>query len=340
MPTKMSNDLRGVIYLDGPNASGKSTLAQELQRRFPNSISLHCKYRFKTAMWQYHLAALRRALRFADTGLAIIDRNWLSEEVYAHVYRNGTKWPHQGRILQKLLLKHGVVTVMCIMPEDRVAAQVAAHRQKGYHSPQFVSEPGAIAHRYWHAYYGNQVEKRNTYVDDLMDQGGMQIRKDALCYQLDKDGTDMASAIEHITNKLFFTRQTQYAPALEFNQRNVAGHLYLAKWLIVGDTVNHLDYKKCWPFMAYKNSSLFIAEAMHQLNCREEEFMWTNAECPEEHLVALADHGLKVITLGSKATSAVKKHGIPHTSIHHPSYGRRFMSLQDWTAEFNGVITI
>lgn len=291
-------------------------------------------------MFKYHLACLRRALRFAEHGLALLDRNWISEEVYAQFYRNGTKWPHQGRIVQKLFLKHGVMTVLCLLDEQQASEQVEKHRVAGtYHSPQFLTRPADIAKRYRQLYYGAQVNEPNTYVEDITSQHGFIQRSDCLGYRFNIEGAEIDKFIDTLLSRLQAYRASQYQPALEFNTRNIAGHLATAKYLMVGDTVNYNDYKKCWPFMSYTGSTLFMAEVMHDLKLKEEEFMWTNADCPEQHVqqIVAAKPSIRIIALGNTAAKAVS--GLPHVLVPHPSYGRRFMGADKWATELQYAVS-
>lgn len=339
----MSETVKGLLLIDGPNAAGKSFLANTIQQLYPGTKIVHCTYRFGKIMWHYHLAALRRCLRHAESGLVVLDRSWMSEEIYAHVYRDGTAWPQEGRIMQKLLLKHAVISVVCILDRQSATDQVLKHRQVGYHSPQFVAKPAVVAERYWQLWHG--AEKSGavpiTYVDSIIETGGFKKSSFSAKYEIGKEGRDVKGFISSAIEMMLRRRESQYQPALEFNIRNVAGHLQTAKWLLVGDTVNHPDYKRCWPFMIHANSTLFMAQAMNTLGCSEEEFMWTNVDCAEGHLEKLLalKPGLKVVALGLKAESTLNKMGITHTLVPHPSYGKRFMNQLDWAAEFKAALS-
>lgn len=338
------NQPRGVIYIDGANAMGKSFLADSIKQRYPGAKVVHCTYRFGKKMWYYHLAALRHCLRHAETGLAILDRNWISEEIYGHYFRNGTNIPHQGRIVQKLFLQHAAVGVLCIGSATEAKKRVDEHRTENYHSPQFVTKPEQIANRYWDLYYGKaQVDwtPKNTYADDLMKVGGLRSRYDWTKYEISVEGKNIDEFIDNVMEMLKFQRETQYQEALEFGCRNFGGHLRTGKWLFVGDVVNFPDYKKCWPFMIHANSTLFMANAMHILGCKEEEFMWTNAYPPQEFhvqkILALKPE-VKVIALGGNAHKRLEHFSIPHRTIPHPSYGRRFMGPERWREELQKAL--
>jgi hypothetical protein len=295
-------------------------------------------------MFKYHLAALRRALRKAEHGLALLDRNWLSEEVYAHFYRNGTKWPHQGRIIDKLLLKHAAITVLCLLSKEEAIEQVEKHRKDGkYHAPEFLTRPPEIAQRYWDIYHGKtSLIKRATYADDLMELGGAVQRADHIKYRISEEGTNIDQFIDELICSLENHREEQYQPALQFGVRNIAGHLDTARWLIVGDTVNYHDYRKCWPFLSYAGSTLFMASVFHKLNIAEEQLMWTNADCPEQHITALITlkPSLKLVALGRKAENTIKALGLPCTRVAHPSFGRRFMDSNSWAKSLGAALAV
>lgn len=323
----MSYKPAGVLILEGPSAAGKTTLAQHIRKRYPDTVYVHCTYRFKRLMWHYHLAALRRGLRHSATRLAIIDRQWPSEEIYGHVYRGGTAWPHQGRILQKLILKHAGLHVFCLVHPDKIAQRIAQYRRQ-YHAPEFLVNARSIAERYWSLWHGARLTSYRTYADSVMASGGLQQREDCESYNVETDGRDLDYYVDYLLAKLARWRQAQYQPALDYSCRNFAGHLQPAKYLLVGDKVNADDYRKCWPFTCYANSTLYMAEAMHQLNCHEEQFLWTNAECPEEHAARLKARKptLQVVALGSTAATYLTRRNVPHRVIPHPAYGRRFMA--------------
>lgn len=331
------SNVKGLILLDSVNGGGKDYLIQAIQRRVKNSKHIHCTYRFKDRMFTYHLAAIKRALKFSDRGLAILNRSWLSEEIYANVFRAGTPWPHQGRIFQKLLLKHATLHVACILTDEEAEDQIKKHRKPGtYHSPEHVTKPAAVNQRYNGAWRGRLVDNRQSYVDDVSSTGGLLSRPDHIEYSINKEGLDVDSFITILLQKLQDLRNLQYQEALIFDNKNVMGNLATAKYLLVGDQVNYHDYKKCWPFLSYSNSTLFMAKAMHWLNLKEEDFMWTNANCPESHIKNILNlkPSLKVIALGKDAGRALVEidSGLKfYKDLPHPSYGRRFLGLKEWT---------
>ena len=56
----------------------------------------------------------RLAAEKAENQLVIIDRHWISECAYAEIYRRGSCYPVGARCLDRLLIKLGATTIMCI----------------------------------------------------------------------------------------------------------------------------------------------------------------------------------------------------------------------------------
>lgn len=101
-----------VIVLEGPDGTGKTTLGHALAD-YMGGHYMHLTYRFPKAMNLYHIAALEMVLEKAEEQPVILDRWWLSELVYAYVYRGQTAWPAVHRMLQRVALQHNFLYIMC-----------------------------------------------------------------------------------------------------------------------------------------------------------------------------------------------------------------------------------
>ena len=74
--------IKGIIVLDGPDAAGKTTLAEHLiEMNQGNGVILHATYRFKDKIPIYHGVLLRKAIRFE-----------VKSEVESEVLRSGTEY--------------------------------------------------------------------------------------------------------------------------------------------------------------------------------------------------------------------------------------------------------
>jgi hypothetical protein len=105
----------GIVVLEGADASGKTTLARHLVDRY-GARYLHSTRRRE--VWRWHLGALRWAVRESASRLVVLDRLWLSEQVYGQVFRGGPAYDLGARCLDRVLLRYGAVTVLCVPSGD------------------------------------------------------------------------------------------------------------------------------------------------------------------------------------------------------------------------------
>jgi predicted HAD superfamily Cof-like phosphohydrolase len=82
--------LCGLITIDGPDASGKSTLAARIAELFNGQvIHLTWSKQLEAVMHDYRFHAINYAAALAHNCVVVLERPWLSHPVYAEVYRNG-----------------------------------------------------------------------------------------------------------------------------------------------------------------------------------------------------------------------------------------------------------
>ena len=105
--------MKGIIILEGQDASGITYLANKLLQKY-NGVYLHATYRFKTKIHIYHAALLRKALKLSKSRLVIIDRLFISEYIYAKVFRNGTSWPNEIKMFNNFCKKLNIPIVLCV----------------------------------------------------------------------------------------------------------------------------------------------------------------------------------------------------------------------------------
>ena len=105
--------MKGIVLIDGPDASGKTTLANYLLKKYKGTY-IHATYRFKNKMPIYHAALLRRALKLCRNQLVIIDRLFISEYIYAKVFRNGTPWPKAFKMFNSFCRELNIPIILCV----------------------------------------------------------------------------------------------------------------------------------------------------------------------------------------------------------------------------------
>jgi len=80
-----------IFCLEGPDGTGKSTLAQRLANEVKGSI-IHAYYKKDWNMKNYHESIIKAASLLSDFNPVILDRWAPSEHVYAKVFREGESY--------------------------------------------------------------------------------------------------------------------------------------------------------------------------------------------------------------------------------------------------------
>lgn len=109
--------LHPVYVIEGPDCSGKTTLANELARAL-GAKQIHLTYRWRSRMDLYHRWAYEKVQALRKQQPVILDRWWPSEVVYAKAFRGGTPWPMNARHFDRMSRQAGFHYVFCL-PEDR-----------------------------------------------------------------------------------------------------------------------------------------------------------------------------------------------------------------------------
>ena len=106
--------MKGIILIEGPDGSGKSSLAKRIINDNGYGKYLHADYKFKNNIPLYHLALLKKAIKLSKKTLVIIDRLHISEYIYAKVFRGGTKWPKQLNEFNKICKHLNIPIIICV----------------------------------------------------------------------------------------------------------------------------------------------------------------------------------------------------------------------------------
>tara|TARA_Y100001963_G_C6757576_1_gene437724 strand:+ start:767 stop:1777 length:1011 start_codon:yes stop_codon:yes gene_type:complete len=325
-----------IIVLDGPDAVGKTTLAEAFLKKYPDTKYLHLIYRWKDKIFDYHTAAMKLAGKWAMTHNVIIDRWWPTEACYASVYRNTSAWPLQGRFHERVALKYGAVYVLCL-PDEKT---ISRHERLKKERDEMYDNIDDLCKLYHKLYYGDKkhIDKGN-YIDQLILSGGLEDTSYYIPYTIDRWGAHLNTFTEMVMHVASKMREMQWLDALTPSEQNILGHRQFAKYLLVGDQVNPKYKNIFWPFFEYGNSSLYLTEAMHKMWLKERDFIWTNSRDhtgkPDVKFIRAAkEEKIKVIALGTKALGVMNEFGInPDACLHHPQWYKRF---NGWG--FQGII--
>jgi thymidylate kinase len=129
-----------VIIFEGPDASGKTTLAKRVAKEFgAHYIHMSGNERLHQAMREYHMQVLEDIEWNVENNsdLIVMDRCWMSELVYAGALRlqwlDRFKWEEFHRRFKKL----GALYVRCMTDEIRTLHQKLVDPRHSYDSFQY-----------------------------------------------------------------------------------------------------------------------------------------------------------------------------------------------------------
>lgn len=330
--------MKGIVIVEGCDGTGKTTIAKFLCKKFGGHY-IHNTYRWPTKMPVYHTAALHRAIKLAEEKLVVIDRLWMSEAIYAAVYRNGSPWPHMGRIIDRIVMKHAGLYVLCRLPRDHAKKFEELKKQR----TEMYDDVTEVGMRFNDLMWGHRrLPTGPNYIDQLSVSGFTQ-RKDSLIYNLEEDGDDMENFAD-ILEDMLLTRQTKQWPyALVAREQNFAGHVQDAKYLFVGDVTNPKMRAVNWPFYAFAHSSLFLAQALHELGFDETQGLWINANGPNGGMnirEILNEYDVRPIVFGASAMDTMESIQRSNMArlVMHPAYAMRFNKQDEFKQQLRSVL--
>lgn len=319
---------RGIIVLEGADCTGKTTLAKGLVERF-DGVYIHNRYHKN--IWPFFMASMRWAIRESQRRLVVIDRHWISECIYARVYRGGSTVPWDVRGLHRVLRTYGAVYVICAPP---VEAVVDNHKRVKSTRKEMYDDVKDVAHRYCKLWDGGlpQLEYPD-YVEQISAAGAYH----HFCWQ----HYDFHTALTDVAFKREQDRIIEYLHLVRSRTHDVALDNYKTVWEVAGnlkraDAIFIADRpggnRPNWPFCHHAGSSSYLNGALHGARVDEDAiaFVNTNGQYGPlmlQHLNQLefAIRSPTIIVMGSAAENACDNAGvIVDAKIPHPQYARRF----------------
>lgn len=316
-----------LIYLEGPDGSGKTTLAKELCAK-GNAYYLHDTYRGRH-QFIYTIALLRRVWKLHKLGKnVVLDRSWLGDNIYSRVFRPGkqgdwVRWAHG--ITERL----GAITVMAL-PAERERYLADYNALKG-ERPEMYDRMQGIYQAYAEVTFGLHTDA-DDYAGMLSRQGGLQASRATVIY--DRYGP-AGNNLGDFANQLWERARQRHLSSIDEVpglSDNWSGRQNKDTVLLVGERSARPYGAWTVPFLADDNSSRYLAQALTAADVRQDRLCMVNArnevDQPDWSLrTALQRKPRKIICLGQVALRTVRELDPVTNSVvalEHPQYRRRF----------------
>jgi thymidylate kinase len=289
----------GIIVLDGPDGTGKTTLAKELVRKY-DARYIHLTYRWKNNMFEYNVAAVDYAARLAEQGhLVIIDRLWMSDNIYDTVFRGRVISPHLGRYVERLILKYSGIYVICLPESSRDYLnhfnELKSSRIEMYDSMEAI-------------YQG---------YSQMWDKVTRERWPHAFRYDMFTDGQNLPEYATKIAELAQASREEAYQPGLSTSCKGFAGSLAHGSVMFISEQPTLRKGQVFYPRVAKTEANELFNGILDLAGVPEWKLMWTSVD--QEHIwkELLSAYDIRPMTLGISAYQKIVK-----DANHYHYYGR------------------
>lgn len=292
---------KNLIILEGPDGSGKSTLA----RRYAQELGFRVLHAgpfpgVDMELPRFYQDMMLPALQGYEN--VVMDRSWISEEVYGNAYRNGSN--RVGRVYRRML--------------ERVAYRCET-------TVVFCLPPKAVAFDNWQKRKGKEylktVDAFNKVFNDYQQRShdGSLTSLPTAYYDFTKNGDDFPSKTFCLPHRTALSS---------------AGNIE-APFVLVGDGFGNpkgTDSYFQYPFVSFSNQgvSSWFTRQLDDAGISERSLLWLNSDGPLDEILALINHEPRklVVIMGTAASERL----IPiidsigeYIIVAHPQYSKRFM---------------
>jgi hypothetical protein len=282
-----------IIILEGPDGSGKTTLAKYLQSRHDFQY-VHTGPPTDNDLLEEYGRTLYDACRSSRN--VVIDRLHVGERIYGPQLRGQDRLGRDGEVLiHRLISAYGARLVFCLPPYEVALSNWKSRFAEGME----LIEKEAIYQKVYAAY-------RATMNDVFYNA--------AVWFDYTRMSLDLAAAMASGIN------------AFGMLPNGVIGSA-MPTFLIVGEQANQ-DYLDL-PFFSKSGSSKYLNDCLAEAGYQERSIALVNAltldgsRMPLDEICSSIGE-LKVIALGTHAHSVLDFFRVKHVTVPHPSYWKRF----------------
>lgn len=287
-----------MLILEGPDCSGKSTLASELSKYYNAPITHYtCHHR---------MGMLEHAVQGKPGTDEIVDRFHHSEVPYS-LYHRQTDPDYIGiAMINRALLARKAITILCLPPWKEVKKQWYKRKKD-----ELIQSETILRHIYkWYA--------------AIRSDGVPQILYD---YTVEDNLRYVTERIEALINA---------RPSSNIIKGEPCGRFYSAKVLLVGESVGNVIQQEV-PFTGIKASGPWLTQLLLNADIHEGDLAWINVKLSDGlsnmiNVVKTCEtyHYEYVIALGNVASEALVRKGIEHETVYHPQYWKRFHNKEEY----------
>lgn len=144
----------GLVTIDGPDGSGKTTLAKRMVELFGGEyIHLTWSESLEENMDEYRWGALQYANALAQDRLVVLERPWLSNIIYGNVYRGRphnavNNWRYKAEAAQKF----GILAVPSNFPDWLARYDNLTKQRPELYSDESIEKMVEVREAFMHAY--------------------------------------------------------------------------------------------------------------------------------------------------------------------------------------------
>jgi hypothetical protein len=283
------------IIIEGPDATGKTTLAQKL------AICLGWKYHHEGQVpaGKSALAHYRDLLMTEEP--TVFDRFHIGEYCYGMVMRNHSGLHRKDyTLLQRLIRASQTKVVLCLPPLQTCWTRWKEEKLKRH---EYVTDDD----KYTEVYLNFEKFSATPYIDHTLKGAGW---------------PDVDFVLESVAHN-------RLAPL----PYGVIGS-HRAKYLIVGEQVGFArtqpDKAVDTPFFGWDHSSGMLNETLLKAEISETDIVLANVSLADgtkidfKELIKMLPNLQMAVALGNEASKGLREQGIAHGRTNHPSYVKRF----------------